>query len=96
MYITKALDAENVFSEEITIPGDGVLSAALTLTGSGSMRVVVQVRPRADTTWVDLFFAVGAGRYSLTPYGSGPMRFGVKLGDWTSGSIDGTMSYSRS
>ena len=96
MHITQVLDAENTFSEELAIPGgSGVLSAAVTISGTGNMRVVVQTRAQDQPDWVDLFFATTAGRFPLANYGSGPMRFGVKTGDWVSGSFTGSMGYSR-
>jgi len=95
-YNTNTITAQNTFSDPIALKTGGLL----TLTGTWTATVSVQRLVEGTTTWVDVtnnsgtaFTATTNGTYNITPVSvPGVYRWGVKTGNFTSGSIVGTLA----
>lgn len=91
---TDTIAAQNTFSNPISLKQAGVL----TLSGTFSATVSLQ-RKGADQNWVDVTNNSGTattftapGTYQITPINIPALyRWGVKTGNYTSGSIVGTI-----
>jgi len=92
---TGTIAAQNTFSDPITLRKGGIL----TLTGTWTATVSVQRYNKATGAWVDVtsnagtaFTATANGTYSVAPYEvAADYRFGVKTGNYTSGTIIGNI-----
>lgn len=92
---TASITAQNTFSPAITLKTGGVL----TLTGTWTATVTLQRYESVGAAWVDVtsnagsaFAPTGNGTYSIDPsYVSADYRFGVKTGNFTSGTVVGTI-----
>lgn len=93
---TYTIGAQNTFSTPLALKTGGLL----TLTGAFTATVSVQRQVEGTTTWVDVtnnsgtaFTATTEGTYNITPVSvPGIYRWGVKTGNYTSGSIVGTLA----
>lgn len=89
------ITAQNTFSAGITLKKGGVL----TLTGTWSATVSIQRYDKATAAWVDVTNNSGTattftanGTYTIAPNeASAQYRFGAKTGNFTSGSIVGSI-----
>lgn len=93
-YRTNSISAQNTFSDPIALKRGGVL----TLSGTFSATVSLQ-RKGMDGAWVDVTnnsgtattFTAG-GTYQISPIDVPALyRWGVKTGNYTSGTVVGTL-----
>lgn len=86
--VTKSIDAENVFSQSAKVVGYFNLS----LSGTWVATVTVQ-RSFDNSTWLDVSnFTSNTEEYGLEPEHDVYYRFGVKTGNYTSGTVVGRLS----
>jgi hypothetical protein len=85
----KTVDAQNLFTEYLTVPGKG--SIDVIDTSSGNMTLTLQVLPFGQSTPIDVDSITAAGRYEFEGLG-GSFRFGCKTGDYSSGTFDVVLS----
>lgn len=78
------ITAENQFTDYVGVGAshDGVV----TVIGTGSMTLTLQVLPTGESTPLDIDTITAAGRYAF-PGGGGKWRVGCKTGDFTSGTM---------
>lgn len=79
---TKSIGSQNTFTDPLRI-GEGK-QGTLTITGTFSATVTLQVRLLGGTTWTDIDTVTTTGRWQW-PGGNDDWRAGVKTGDYSSG-----------
>ena len=85
----KEIGAQNIFSDPIYIANDSKVT--LTLGGTFVGTVTLQVKTiREGSSWIDVDTQTGTGRWNLDS-GGDMWRFGVKTGEYTSGTVEGTI-----
>ena len=93
---TDTIGAQNTFSAPLALKTGGVL----TLTGTWTATVSLQRQVEGTTTWVDVTNNSGTattfttnGTFTISPVAvPATYRWGVKTGNFTSGSIAGTLA----
>lgn len=89
--ITKSISAQNTFSDNLAI-----LNRPFNFSLSGTWVATVYLQRSFDTgvTWLDLeFFTINIERVGVEPEVGTLYRFGVKTGDFTSGTVIGRLSF---
>ncbi len=87
--VTKSIDAENTYSNSISLTGYFNLS----LAGTWVATVTVQRSFDQGSTWYDVdTWTANTQEYGLEPEDGVYYRFGIKLGAWTSGTVVGRLS----
>ena len=99
-YNTNTITAQNTFSDPIALKTGGRLFLTGTWSATVSVQELLPGTTLAAPTWVDVtnnsgtaFTATTNGTYNITPVSvPGVYRWGVKTGNFTSGSIVGTLA----
>ncbi len=87
--ITKSIDAENIWSNSATLTGYFNLS----LSGTWVATVTIQRSFDQGSTWYDVdTWTENTQEYGLEPENGVYYRFGVKTGEFTSGTVVGRLS----
>ena len=79
-----SVTAENQFSGYVAPEADE--DGVVTIIGTGSMTITLQVLPEGETTPIDVDSVTAAGRYTFAATRE-KHRIGVKTGDFTSGTM---------
>lgn len=95
-YNTDSIGAQNTFSTPLALKTGGVL----TLTGTFTATVSLQRQVEGTSTWVDVTNNSGTattfttiGTYTISPVAvPATYRWGVKTGNYTSGTVVGTLA----
>ena len=89
--ITKSISAQNIFSDSLV-----VLNSPFNLSLSGTWVAIVHLQRSFDdgATWLDMEkFNINVERVGTEPEVGTLYRFGVKTGNYTSGTIIGRLSW---
>ena len=97
---TDSLSAQNTFSLPLALKTGGLLTLTGTFVGTISVQRLVEGTTLAAPTWVDVtnnsgtaFTATTIGTYNITPVSvPGIYRWGFKTGNYTSGTVVGTLA----
>jgi hypothetical protein len=97
---TDSINAPNTFSQPLAIKTGGLLTLTGTFTATISVQRLLEGTTVASPTWVDVtnnsgtaFTATLIGTYTVAPISvPGIYRWGIKTGNYTSGSAVGTLS----
>jgi hypothetical protein len=97
---TNSITAQNTFGDPLAIKTGGLLTLTGTFTATVSLQRLLDGTTLAAPTWVDVTNNSGTattfttvGTYTISPIAvPGVYRFGVKTGNFTSGTVVGTLA----
>lgn len=99
-YVSDSITAQNTFSTPLALKTGGLLTLTGTWTATVSLQRLLDSSTLASPTWVDVTNNSGTattftanGTYTISPIAvPGIYRWGVKTGNFTSGTVAGVLA----
>lgn len=91
-YVTASLTAQNTFSDSLTVRNDKLHSIAFSLEGTWAATVHLQAQRSGSSNWIDIATRTSNDAVHVSLPGSFNYRFGVKTGNYTSGTVIGVLT----
>jgi len=91
-YVTATIGAENTFSDALTVRGNRPHKISFSLEGSWTATVHLQCRRKDSSNWIDIASRTSNDAVEISLQGEFDYRFGVKSGNYGTGSVIGVLS----